>query len=208
MKRLDHTYQVLYSELAQRTLDAAFSSDFSIEGRFVTQESGNRRYWYFDTAKEDGSGKHRRYVGPADDPDITRRVESFKDLKADHRSRRKLVSTLVREAYLPRPEPMAGAIVQALAEGGFFRLRGVLVGTVAYQAYSALLGVRLPETVLTTQTERCGLPRNFTPSRPPWAMKCPRCWSCSARWADATFREIPTPDGQPTIHRLHLPFRL
>jgi hypothetical protein len=150
MKRLDHTYQVLYSELAQRALDAAFSSDFSIEGRFVTQESGNRRYWYFDTTKEDGSGKHRRYVGPADDPDITRRVESFKDFKADYRSRRKLVSTLVREAYLPRPEPMAGDIVQALAEGGFFRLRGVLVGTVAYQAYSALLGVRLPETVLQT----------------------------------------------------------
>lgn len=150
MKRLDHSYQVLYSELAQRALDAAFSSEFSIEGRFVTQESGGRRYWYFDLARPDGVGKHRRYVGPMDDPEITKRVEAFKDLKADYRARRKLVSTLTREAYLPRPEPMAGAIVQALAEGGFFRLRGVLVGTVAFQAYGPLLGARLPEAILQT----------------------------------------------------------
>ena len=150
MKRVDHSYQVLYSELAQRTLDAAFSSDFAIEGRFVTQESGGRRYWYFDLAKPDGGGKHRRYVGPVDDPEITQRVEAFKDLKADYRARRKLVSTLTRDAYLPRPEHMAGDVVQALAEGGFFRLRGVLVGTVAFQAYGPLLGARMPEAILQT----------------------------------------------------------
>lgn len=149
LKRLDHTYQVLYSELAQRALDAAFSSEFSIEGRFITQEGNGRRYWYFDTAKEDG-GKQRRYVGPVDDFDITKRVEAFKDLKEDYRARRKLVSTLTREAYLPKPDPMTGNVVQALADGGFFRLRGVLIGTVAYQTYSATLGVRLPEAAMHT----------------------------------------------------------
>jgi hypothetical protein len=150
MKRVDHSYQVLYAELVQRALDAAFSSEFSLEGRFVSQQSGGRRYWYFDTAADEGAGKRRRYVGPVDDPEITRRVEAFKDLKADYRARRKLVSTLVREAYLPRPDPMTGAVVQALAEGGFFRLRGVLVGTVAYQTYGPMLGVRLPEAILQT----------------------------------------------------------
>lgn len=149
MKPLDHIYQTLYSELAQRALDAAFTSDFSVEGRFVTQESNGRRYWYFDTAK-DGGGKHRRYVGPVDDPEVNSRVEAFKDLKADYRARRKLVSTLIREAYLPRPEPYVGDVIQALAEAGFFRLRGVLVGTVAYQAYAALLGVRLANTAMHT----------------------------------------------------------
>lgn len=150
MKRIDPAHQVLYSELAERALDASFASEFAVEGRFVTQQSGERRYWYFDTAGPAGAGKQRRYVGPVDDPEITRRVEAFKDLKADHRARRRLVATLVREAYLPRPEPLAGDVVQALAEAGFFRLRGVLVGTVAYQAYAALLGVRLPETILQT----------------------------------------------------------
>jgi hypothetical protein len=74
-------------------LDAAFPSDFSVEGRFVAQASNGRRYWYLDTAKE-GGGKHRRYAGPVNDPEITRRVEAFKDLKAEFRARRKLVSTL------------------------------------------------------------------------------------------------------------------
>jgi hypothetical protein len=66
-----------------------------------------RKYWYFDTPKE-GGGQNRKYAGAADDPEITKRVETFKDLKADIRSRRKLVSTLVREAYLPRAEPEEG----------------------------------------------------------------------------------------------------
>ncbi len=149
MQLIDHTYQVLYSELAQRSLDAAFTGDFPLEGRFISMESRGRRYWYFDTAKE-GGGKVRRYVGPVDDAEITRRVESFKDLKADARARRKLVSTLIREAYLPRPEPFVGAVVQTLADAGFFRLRGVLVGTVAFQCYSAILGVRLPNAALQT----------------------------------------------------------
>ncbi|ATU96009.1 hypothetical protein BLM14_29980 (plasmid) [Phyllobacterium zundukense] len=149
MQRIDHTYQVLYSELAQRTLDASFTSDFPISGRFITMESRGRRYWYFDTAKE-GGGKNRRYVGPVDDEEITRRVENFKDLKSDARARRKIVSTLVREAYLPRPEPFVGEIVQTLAIAGFFRLRGVLVGTVAFQCYPAILGMRLPNAALQT----------------------------------------------------------
>lgn len=149
MRVLDHPFRVLYSELVQRSLDAAFSADFSIEGRFVTAESRGRRYWYFDHSDSLG-GKRRRYVGPVDDPEITSRVESFRELKADARARRKLVATLVREAGLPRPDPLAGDVVQALAEAGLFRLRGVLVGTVAFGAYPAILGARFPGSLMGT----------------------------------------------------------
>jgi hypothetical protein len=124
MQQIPHPYQTLYSVLAQRSLDAAFSSEFDVNGRFVHAEVKGRRYWYFDLPDGDGS-KKRTYVGPVDDPEITKRVENFKDLKADVRERRKLVSTLVRQAYLPRPEGITGNIVQALAKAGFFRLRGV-----------------------------------------------------------------------------------
>jgi hypothetical protein len=140
---------VLYSELLQRSLDASFTSDFSLDGRFIRQESRGRTYWYFDRDKP-GGGKRRTYVGPVGDPEVDRRVEAFKDLKADYRARAKLVSTLLREAYLPRPEPMAGAIVEALAEAGFFRLRGVLIGTVAFQCYAGLLGVRMQSAIMQT----------------------------------------------------------
>lgn len=149
MLEISHTYQTLYSELAQRALDAAFSTEFSLDGRFVAAEVKGRRYWYFDLP-DTGGGKKRTYVGPVDDPEITSQVENFKDLKADAKERRKLVSTLVRQAYLPRPERKTGDIVQALSDAGLFRLRGVLVGTVAYQCYPAILGVRLPATSLVT----------------------------------------------------------
>jgi hypothetical protein len=149
MQQIPLTYQTLYSELVQRSLDASFTTEFNVDGRFVTAEVKGRRYWYFDLPSSEGR-KTRTYVGPVDDLEITKRVENFKDLKADIRERRKLVSTLVREAYLPRPQGKTGDIVQALAEAGFFRLRGVLVGTVAYQCYAAVLGARLPSTSMVT----------------------------------------------------------
>nr|WP_261403536.1 GSU2403 family nucleotidyltransferase fold protein [Chenggangzhangella methanolivorans] len=168
MKSIGHIYQTLYSELAQRSLDARFASDFPADGRFVPVTVKDRKYWYFDRPAGDGTSKQdRSYVGPADDEEITKRVEAFKDLKADVRERRKIVSTLIREAYLPRPDKTAGDIVQALSEAGLFRLRGVLVGTVAYQAYSAMLGVRL-------EIRRCSpatlISPSFIPSRRPSAI--------------------------------------
>ncbi|WP_315833495.1 nucleotidyltransferase family protein [Bradyrhizobium prioriisuperbiae] len=149
-RRLDMVYQTLYSELVQRSLDESFTSEFRADGRFVAVEVKNKKYWYFDTPKSEGGGQDRRYVGPVDDPEITERVEAFKDLKADLKGRRRLVSTLTREAYLPRPLPIAGQVVEALAKAGLFRLRGVLVGTAAYQCYSAVLGTRLDAVAMQT----------------------------------------------------------
>ncbi len=40
--------------------------------------------------------------------------------------------------------------MEALASGGFFRLRGVLIGTAAFQTYAGLLGVRLPAAAVLT----------------------------------------------------------
>ena len=71
-------------------------------------------------------------------------------MKADIKGRRRLVSTLTREAYLPRPPNMTGRVVEALANAGFFRLRGVLIGTVAYQCYAAMLGRRLNAVAMQT----------------------------------------------------------
>ena len=149
-RHLDIAYQTLYSELVQRSLDESFTSEFSADGRFVAVEVKGKKYWYFDTPNSEGAGQKRRYVGPQGDPEITKRVEAFKDLKADVKGRRRLVSTLVREAYLPRPLPIAGQVVEELGKAGFFRLRGVLVGTVAYQCYSAMLGRRLDAVAMQT----------------------------------------------------------
>jgi hypothetical protein len=77
-------------------------------------------------------------------------ISDHKQVRADERQRRALVSTLVRAYGLPRPIPEFGNIIAALAKAGVFRLHGVLVGTAAYQTYSAMLGVRLPISIQQT----------------------------------------------------------
>lgn len=149
MAQILFNFQTLYSELAERSLDAVFTSEFDVAGRFISNEVKGRRYWYYD-GPVSGGKKKRSYVGPVDDEEITKRVEAFKELKEDSRQRRQLVRTLVREAHLPAPENFTGQVVEALAGAGFFRLRGVLVGTVAYQCYSAVLGIRLKSTAMVT----------------------------------------------------------
>lgn len=149
MKLVDLMYQTMLAELDQRSLDAAWTADFPPEGRFTPVTVKGRRYWYFDLPDGQG-GRTRRYVGPDDDPDIAKRVQLFRREKDDLRARRRLVSSLTREGGLIVPDKMSGDVVEALAAGGLFRLRGVLIGTVAFQTYAGILGVRLPMAALLT----------------------------------------------------------
>lgn len=147
MKAVDLVYRTMYAELVQRCLDAAFETDFPTTGNFVKVPVKDNIYWYFE---ETQPTKTRRYVGPDSDLEIAKRVESFRQIKDDLRARRKLVSTLVREAGLTKPERFTGDIVEALGKAGIFRLRGALVGTVAFQSYAGYLGVKLPGAALQT----------------------------------------------------------
>lgn len=147
MNQTDLTYRTMYAELEQRALDASFDAAFAITGNFVRVPVKGRDYWYFEDRH---AATKRRYVGPASDPEIARRVESFGQSKAQYRGRRKLVSTLVREARFTAPERLTGDIVEAMERAGLFRLRAVLIGTVAFQCYSAYLGIRLPGAIMQT----------------------------------------------------------
>lgn len=149
MKTIDLLYQTMLAELAQRSLDAAWTADFLPEGRFTPVTVKDRRYWYFDIPDGQG-GRTRRYVGPADDPDISQRVETFKQEKDDLRARRRMVTTLTREGGMVAPDRMSGDVVEVLAAAGLFRLRAVLIGTVAFQCYAGILGVRLPSAAIMT----------------------------------------------------------
>ena len=149
MKSIDLMYQTMLAELGQRSLDAAWTADFPPEGRFTPANVKGRKYWYFDIPDGHG-GTTRRYVGPADDPAIAQRVADHKRDKDDLRARRRIVNSLTREGGMIAPDAMSGDIVEALATAGLFRLRGVLIGTVAFQCYSGLLGVRLPMAAILT----------------------------------------------------------
>jgi hypothetical protein len=139
--------QTTYAELLERCANAAFDQAFTEDGAFTAKTIKGRRYWYFQTGT--GAARTQRYVGP-ESPELLAQIEHHKTARNDERQRRTLVSSLLRSYNLPGPIPRIGDIIAGLAEAGVFRLRGVLVGTVAYQTYSAMLGIRLSSSLLQT----------------------------------------------------------
>lgn len=135
-----------YAELLERGATSAFSDAFPENGVFISKTVKNRRYWYFQLPTE--RDRTQRYVGP-ETPELLERIERHREARSDESERRALVSVLVRFG-MPRPAPNIARVIDALARAGIFRVRSVLVGTTAYQTYSAMLGEKLPSTLLQT----------------------------------------------------------
>ena len=91
---------------------------------------------------------------------------------------------------LPAPDSLSGLIVEAMWKAGFFRLRGVLVGTVAFQAYAGPLGIKLTGRPLQTQdadfAQFWGVSENVGESMPHVLEVL--------RSVDETFKEVPNID--------------
>jgi hypothetical protein len=139
--------QTAFADLIERCIDAGFDRDFDEQGQFVKVTSKGREYWYFQLYG--GGTRTRRYVGPVAEDAITRRVDAFGRLKGDFTERREMVRAL--STSLPQPDALTGDVIDALWKAGFFRLRGVLIGTVAFQTYAGLLGTKLPGSAIMTQ---------------------------------------------------------
>ena len=154
MERIALAHQTVFADLIQKCLDAEFDTEFPENGSFTIQTHKDRKYWYYQGYETTSGGtteskRYSKYVGPADDPEIAKRVANFARSKTSYRERRSLVTSL-RSAGLPNPPALVGDIVDAMWKAGIFRLRGVLIGTLAYQTYAGLLGVRLPSAPIST----------------------------------------------------------
>jgi hypothetical protein len=136
---LSATAQTAYAQL----LDAAHAGDFArtvadLPGTFARKQVKGRTYWYYQFL--DVSGRKRQvYVGPENE-----RVLALVAAKSREGSRPALgalarsASALGNTSLLPRHFK----VVQRLAEHGFFRAGGVLVGTHAFLSFGNMLGVR------------------------------------------------------------------
>ncbi len=142
--------QTLYAELLDRAHMARLSTDFPIGGSFFVNTLKGRRYWYFQESNAGASTgpRRKRYVGP-DTPELRRLIEAHREAKDDFRQRREMVTALLRAGF-KGPDPITGRVLEAMADGGVFRMRAVVVGTVAYQTYSGLLGLKLADTSAST----------------------------------------------------------
>jgi hypothetical protein len=187
MQEIDLATQTMFAELLQRSLDAEFDTEFRENGTFIRKKSKGRFYWHHQW--REGDKTRNKYVGPVTDKSITDRVNRFATIKSSFKRRQTLVRALAA-AGLPTPDPVSGSIVEAMWKAGFFRLRGVLVGTLAFQTYAGALGVRLGGRPLMTQdadfAQFWGVSENIGESMPhPLII---------LRSVDETFKEIPNID--------------
>ena len=170
MKTITLAVHALFSDLEQRVQDADFTEKFDRSGTFKKMKRGKRYYWYWQF--REGKKVKQQYVGPFTSKDITDRVKRFSELKSDYDQRREIVRSLL-SAGLPSADHMSAEIIEAMCRAGFFRLRGVLVGTTAYQCYAGILGVKLPGP--STRTQDAILPNSLL-SQTKLMMRCLLFW--------------------------------
>lgn len=151
MKQLESMVRRNYADLAQKVHAESWQSQLPPNGSIIKQTAKDRTYYYWQASRPNEDGKRTRfYIGPANDAAIQEQVELFQREKVAFQARRKLVRMLTATG-LPHPDRRDGEIVAAMEQAGFFRLRGVLVGSLAYQTYTGLLGVHLPEGTMQTE---------------------------------------------------------
>ncbi len=148
MQFINLATQTTFAELVEQTLDADFDEQFPKNGSFRRKKSKDLFYWQFQW--REGLTVKNRYVGPVTDKTITDRIARFTEIKSDFKGRRELIRSLIA-AGLPAPDKLSGDIIDAIARAGFFRLRGVLVGILAYQSYAGILGLRVGARHLMVQ---------------------------------------------------------
>jgi hypothetical protein len=143
------TAQTTYAELVDLCSLDEFDAAFPPNGSFVAVTVKGRRYWYYQSGAKDATGRQpRKYVGP-DNEHTAKLVAQHGAIKSSHRQRRSIVGAL-RRYGLPAPPGETGKILRGLADKGIFRLRTCVVGTVAYQTYGGILGVKLPAATMQT----------------------------------------------------------
>ncbi len=134
--------QTVYAELADRAWTGNFRDIMDAGGTPHKRTVKGRDYWYWHPATRDGHRPPARYLGP-DTPEIRRRIETRVERAEARKDRIGMVRAL-RAGGMPAPDGLSGNVLAALAEAGAFRLRAVVVGSLAFQCYLPMLGFRAP----------------------------------------------------------------
>jgi hypothetical protein len=139
-----------YAELMDLCSLDEFDAAFPPSGSFVPVTVKGRRYWYYQSGTADATGRQpRKYVGP-DSESTAKLVEHHGAIKSSYRQRRSLVAVLRKYGLSGPTLDATGKLLQGLADAGVFRLRACVIGTIAYQTYGGILGVKFPKSFMQT----------------------------------------------------------
>ncbi|MEM6959958.1 MAG: GSU2403 family nucleotidyltransferase fold protein [Myxococcota bacterium] len=198
MRRFSLIAQASYSELVASLADEE-PNPWRDGGSLVRLEVQGKGYWYHQTKV--GGRIHKRSIGP-DSPELQPLLSDAKHAIEAARERRAGRRTLVRAlraSFYPTLDPLSGRVMAALAAAGVFRSGSVLVGTQAFRAYPAMLGVRLPAAAaLTADIDLGQTPRATGPRVKPGA-------AAILRGVDRRFEPVLGFDRPPHATRWRLP---
>jgi hypothetical protein len=136
---LSASAQTAYAQLLDATLNAEhIRSVADLNGSFNAKVVNGRKYWYFQYFEASGALR-QIYVGPDNDQlraliERTREPGPSAGLEPLARSAASLGCAKVTRKH--------GRVLRRLAEYGFFKAGGLLIGTHAFLTYGNMLGVR------------------------------------------------------------------
>lgn len=155
--------QTAYAELFSQTQDFELGNALSgLVGAFHKRSLKGKSYWYFGY-RDLGQTMRMAYVGPDNDR-VRALVSRFKQIREP-----KPLAPPARMAIAAGCTPAAPKhyrIVKRLAEYGFFRAGGVLIGTHAFLALGNMLGVRWTDGSATLDVDFAHAGRNVSVALP------------------------------------------
>jgi len=155
--------QTAYAELLEQTRALELTNALSgLVGSFHKLTRKGEGYWYF-AFRDLGQKVRMVYVGP-DDERVRALVERFRRTR-----RAKPLAPMARAALGLGCAPTAPKhfrIIRRLADCGFFRAGGVLIGTHAFLAFGNLLGVRWAQAASTLDVDFAHAGKNISVALP------------------------------------------
>lgn len=136
---LPTTTTASYASLSSAALAQTVRDIASLPGSFSCKKVKGKAYWYYQLADLIG-GQSQIFLGP-DGPELAELIAQHKDAAAQGPHLRQL-ARLAIAAGCPYLAPSHAKIITRLADAGFFKAGGILIGTHVYMAYQNLLGVR------------------------------------------------------------------
>lgn len=153
LERIPLQTQTLYAELLER-LQAreAHRSIGRAAGCFTTKTVKGESYYYFQYS-DPGGRQRQAYVGrktPELDKIVARFLKDRESLQPEE-DQIQILCAQIRMGGALMTDAVSGRVLKALADGAFFHLDGVLVGTHAFTVLGNMLGVRWRGGAMKTQ---------------------------------------------------------
>jgi hypothetical protein len=155
--------QTAYAALASASRLEDVRTVAELPGSFSKKVIKGKEYWYYQTP--DLTGKQMQiFLGSASDA-LTKLIEQHRSGEGKKVHLRQLTRQAIA-AGCPSIVPSHAKIIERLADAGFFRAGGILVGTHVYMAYQNYLGIRWQSGAQTVDLDLAHAGRNVSVAIP------------------------------------------